>query len=79
YKTDNPVYLEYYKLNKEKNRMSGQLRSRVRFERFATKWFDWLMVSKEEMKEILNGTGWQIQKLIDSDNTQYVAIIEKLA
>lgn len=79
YKTDNPVYLNYYKLNKEKNRMSGQLRSRVRFERFATKWFDWLMVSQEEMKEILNGTGWQIQKFIDSDNAQYVAIIEKQA
>ncbi len=78
YKTDNPDYLEYYELNKEKNRMSGQLRSRVRFKRFVTKWFDWLMVSKKEMKEILNGTGWQVREFIDSGNAQFVAIIEKL-
>lgn len=79
YKTDNPLYLEYYELNRERNRMSGQLRSRVRFERFVTKWFDWLMVSKKEMKEILNGTGWQVREFIDSGNAQFVAIIEKLA
>ncbi len=79
YKTDNPAYLEYYELNKKRNRMSGQLRGRVRFEKFASKWFDWLMVSKEEMKEILNGTGWKVKEFIDSGDSQYVAIIEKIA
>jgi len=57
--------------------MSGQLRGRVRFEKFVSKWFDWLMVSKEEMKEILYGTQWQVREFIDSGNAQYVAIIEK--
>lgn len=79
YKTDNPAYLEYYELNKKRNRMSGQLRGRVRFEKFVSKWFDWLMVSKEEMKEILNGTGWKVKEFIDSGDSQYVAIIEKIA
>jgi hypothetical protein len=59
--------------------MSGQLRGRVRFEKFVSKWFDWLMVSKEEMKEILNGTGWKVKEFIDSGDSQYVAIIEKIA
>lgn len=59
--------------------MSGQLRGRVRFERFVSKWFDWLMVSKEEMKEILNVTGWKVKEFIDSGDLQYVAIIEKTA
>ncbi len=79
YKTDHPAYLEYYERNKQKNRMSGQLRERVRFEKFVSKWFDWLMVSKHEMQEILNGTKWAVQKFIDSGNAQYVAIIEKIA
>jgi len=78
YKTDGPAYLEYYELNKRRNRMSGQLRGRVRFEKFISKWFDWLMVSKEEMKEILNGTGWKVKEFIDSGDSQYVAIIEKI-
>ncbi len=79
YKTDNPAYLEYYELNKKRNRMSGQLRGRVRFERYISKWFDWLMVSKEEMVEILNETGWKVKEFIDSEDSQYIAIIEKVA
>ena len=31
YETDNPVYLEYYELNKKKNRSSGQLREETDF------------------------------------------------
>ena len=58
--------------------MRGQLRGRVRFERYVGKWFDWLMVSKEEMEEILNGTGWKAKEYIDSEDSQYIAIIEKL-
>ncbi len=37
------------------------------------------MVSKEEMKEILKGTGWKIRKFIDSEDSQYIAIIKKVA
>ena len=78
YKRDNPAYLEYYELNKKRGRMSGQLRCRIRFERYVSKWFDWLMVSKEEMEEILKGTKWKIRKTLDSEDSQYVAIIEKV-
>lgn len=78
YKTDNPAYLEYYDMNKKKGRISGQLRCRIRFEKHASKWFDWLMVSKEEMKEILEGTKWKVKEIIDSKNSQYIAIIEKI-
>jgi len=79
YKTDNPSYLEYYEFNKKRGKMSGQLRGRVRFERYIGKWFDWLMVSKEEMVEILDETGWKVKEFIDSEDSQYIAIIEKMA
>ncbi|UCE96250.1 MAG: class I SAM-dependent methyltransferase [Candidatus Bathyarchaeota archaeon] len=77
YKTDNPSYLKYYEFNKNKGRMSGQLRGRIRFEGYISKWFDWLMVSKKEMVEILNETGWKAKEFIESGNSQYIAIIEK--
>ncbi len=77
YKTDNPAYFEYYESNKKKGRMSGQLKGRIRFEKYVSNWFDWLMVSKEEMQEILNETGWKVRKFIDSEDAQYMAIIEK--
>lgn len=78
YKTNNPTYLEYYEFNKKRGRMSGRLRGRIRFEKYIGKWFDWLMVSKKEMKKILKGTGWKIKEFIDSNDSQYIAIIEKM-
>ena len=57
--------------------MGGQVRIRVRFRDFKTPWFDYLMVSKKEMEDILNGTGWNVGRYLDSDGPTYVAIIEK--
>jgi SAM-dependent methyltransferase len=77
YMTDNPAHLEYHEFNKKRGRMAGQLTIRVRFEKYATPWFDYLMVSRDEMKELLKGTRWKIKEFIDSDGSQYIAIIEK--
>lgn len=78
YKKD-PAHLEYRRLNEEKGRMGGQVKGRMRFEKYTGKWFDWLMVSKKEMKKILKGTGWKIRKFLDSEDSRYIAIIEKMA
>lgn len=78
YKTKNPAHLEYHRLNRERGRMSGQLRLRIRFKKYATRWFDYLIVSKEEMEEILKGTGWVAKESIKSKGSYYVGIIEKM-
>jgi SAM-dependent methyltransferase len=77
YKTDNPAHLEYHEFNRRRGRMPGQLRIRVRFEKYVTDWFDYLIVSKEEMKAMLEGTGWRIRNFIDSGGAAYIAIIQK--
>lgn len=79
YKTDNPAHLEYHRLNRKAERMSGQTRIRVRFEKTVSEWLEWMMVSKEEMKELLKGTGWKTSDFIESENSQYIAIIKKVA
>ena len=79
YNTDNPLHLEYHRLNRTRGRLSGETRIRVRFEKTATKWIEYLMVSKEEMEQLINGTGWKISRFIDSKNAGYAAIIEKVA
>jgi SAM-dependent methyltransferase len=78
YKTDNPAHLEYHKFNKKRGRMPGQLRIRIRFEKYVGNWFDYLLVSKKEMQEILKDTGWRIKKFIDSKKSSYIAVIEKI-
>ena len=77
YKTENPEHLKYQKANREKGRMSGQIKLRVRHQKYATPWFDYLMVSKEEMKTILEETGWHVKQFINSEGSNYIAIIEK--
>ncbi len=59
--------------------MPGQVRIRVRFRKYTTPWFDYLMVTKDEMKAILRGTGWRVETYIDSEEADdlYVAVLEK--
>jgi hypothetical protein len=58
--------------------MLGQVRIRIRYLRYASPWFDYLLVSKPEMIEILRGTGWKIERFIRSKKgPAYVGVIEK--
>jgi SAM-dependent methyltransferase len=78
YQTKDPDHLRYHRFNRRRGRMSGQLRLRVRYRRYCTPWFDYLIVSPEEMKVILTGTGWRVQRFLKSAGSPYVAVIEKL-
>jgi len=79
YKTDNPAHLQYHKMNKKRGRMSGQVRIRIRYEKYKGRWFDYLMVSKEEMAQILSNTGWRVKEFLDTAGPYYIAIINKIA
>ncbi len=76
YQTSNPFHFEYHELNRRRNRMPGQLRIRARYKNYATPWFNYLMVSKSEIEQIIKGTGWKISHFIDSNSSSYIAIIE---
>ena len=77
YQTKVPEHLEYHKLNKKRGRMAGQLRLRVRYKKYKTPFFDYLLVSVDELKRILKGTGWYLLKKYDSGAAPYVAVIKK--
>jgi hypothetical protein len=77
YQTDVPEHLRYQERNRKSGRMSGQIRLRTRYRTYATPWFDYLMVSKEEMADILDSTDWKITRFIDCDSPMYVAIIDR--
>ena len=57
--------------------MSGQFRHRERYRNLKGPWFDWLFVSRDEMQEIVAGTGWVVRKFVEPEGDQYVAVIEK--
>jgi hypothetical protein len=57
--------------------MPGQLRLRLRYRQYKTPWFDYLLVSKREMKRIVGGTGWIVDGFIDSGEPIYIGILRK--
>jgi len=77
YTTKERAHRRYHRLNRERGRMGGQLRLRVRHENIVGEWFDYLLVSQKELKSILSGTGWQIAKILADQGPGYTAILEK--
>jgi len=59
--------------------MGGQIRMRARYRRFVTPWFDYLMVSPEEMDALLEGTRWKVAKRYQRAGAPvYTSIIERV-
>jgi SAM-dependent methyltransferase len=77
YGTTLPEHLWYHKYNRKRGRMSGQLRIRIRYKKYASPFFDYLFVSKKELEDILDGTGWKVKKYCDTKGPAYMAVMEK--
>lgn len=77
YQTEDTDHLAYHEYNRQRNRMPGQIRLRIRFRKYKTDWFDYLFVSQDEMVTILEGTGWKVKEFIGKPDPAYIAILEK--
>jgi len=77
YQTSSVEHRQYHRFNRRRGRMPGQLRFRIRYRKWATPYFDYLLVSKDEMKDILRGTGWKVACFIDGKSSMYIADIDK--
>jgi SAM-dependent methyltransferase len=78
YRDGPPLDSGYRRWNRERARMAGQVRLRVRYRHWAGPFFDWLFVSPAEMRRLLRGTGWYLRRLLGSTMSgPYVAILEK--
>jgi hypothetical protein len=64
--------------NRRLGRLSGQSRIRVRYRGYVTPWFDYFRITPGELSGLLNGTGWEVHRLLQSeDKSLYVAVIDK--
>lgn len=78
YVSGDPDHLAYHAANRSKGRMGGQIRMRVRYKKFKSPWFDYLFLSREELQELLEGTGWQLKETIAESGPCYAVHIERL-
>jgi hypothetical protein len=78
HQTSDPVHLAYQRLNRRSGRMPGLIRMRIRYLDRSTPWFDYLMVSPEEMRAVLVGTGWEVARILSDEGSMYAAIMDKV-
>ena len=76
--TDEPAHHAYQARNRERGRLPGHLRIRVRHGALATPWFDYLLASPEELRALAAGTGWHVARLVEEEGSSYyVAVLEQ--
>jgi SAM-dependent methyltransferase len=75
YQTEEEAHLSYHEFNRKRGRMGGQVRVRVRYKQYRTPWFDWLLASEEEVRGLLEGTGWHLEHVFDSGQGPYAVVV----
>lgn len=75
--TDERVHLDYHDLNRERGRLPGAVRQRIRFETVATPWHDYLQAAPETMRDLVAETPWTVADVIDSEGGHYVGQLQK--
>lgn len=68
----NPAHRAYAERNLATGRMAGQDRCRLRYDDVATEWFDYLYLSADELRELVEGTEWTLHDTL-SDGPMYLA------
>jgi SAM-dependent methyltransferase len=68
----------YQARNRASGKMGGVERLRLRHKQYATPWFDVLFASREEVEQLVQGTGWAVSRFVDDGRggAGYVAVLE---
>lgn len=77
YQTSEVAHKKYHRRNKQRGRLAGQVRIRIRFKDLKTPWFDYLFVSMAEMEQILEDTGWYVEEFLESEGAAYIGLLAK--
>jgi hypothetical protein len=78
YVTDEAAHHRYQRWNRRRGRMAGQIRIRIRYHEYVGPWFDYLLVSRQEMKQIVERTGWRAERFVSDGGPAYVAVIARI-
>jgi SAM-dependent methyltransferase len=65
----------YQKRNRERGKMGGVERIRVRYRQYATPWYDVLFASRDEVTQLAKESGWTVKRFV-GEGAGYVAVLE---
>jgi len=79
--TENTAHLAYHAMNRARGKPAGLVRLRVNFEDEKGEWFDLLFLELHEIELIVEGTGWELVKLVmpdDPKDSRYGALLRNV-
>lgn len=62
--TTTSPHREYHESSERRGRDVGQVRMRMRYGALAAPWFDLLMLPRNQLDAVVDGTGWQVEGVI---------------
>jgi SAM-dependent methyltransferase len=75
YNTTDPAHTGYHRWNRERGRLGGQLRLRLRYRDLTTAWFDYLVCSADELRDLVTPTPWRLADVDAADAPYYLATL----
>ncbi|MDD9934291.1 MAG: class I SAM-dependent methyltransferase [Myxococcales bacterium] len=75
--SNDPRHVAYQQRNRAAGKLGGELRLRVRWKDLKTPFFPYLMVSPDQMREIVAPTAWQLDRIIPLGGPSYAAVLRK--
>jgi SAM-dependent methyltransferase len=72
YRSTDPEHLAYHERNRAGGRMAGQIRIRIRYRAVATPWWEYLFMSIDELRSLVEGTLWETEDIKDGALTYAV-------
>jgi hypothetical protein len=68
-----PDDVAYQARNRERGDLPGQLRIRIRDGRLATPWFDYLMLSEDDLSMLIKGSAWR--RTAGASHVAHIAVL----
>ena len=67
-KTNDEMHLAYHQMNRDRGKPIGLVRLRINFEDKKGDWFNLLFVESKEVENLIQDTGWVVEKMLTSDD-----------
>lgn len=75
--TREQAHLRYHEMNRDSGRPAGEVRIRAKCGSEISSWFHLLMVTRKEMENVCEETGWCVEEFFESSDPVFGAVLRK--
>lgn len=73
-----PIHQSYRERNHQLGRPLNQIRFRLEYKDMVSEWLDLLLISPDELADLVQGTGWTLESFKEMENGYYGAFLERV-